>query len=91
MFPVLFSKVRNETMLDKFYKYEFKWIYKLMKIQRICYRSFKINYGKIMMISKVHNKSLQVHNLYMTSRKTIQNMFSSSIKTAAHKECHKGF
>ena len=31
MFPVLFSEVRKERMLDKFYKYEFIWIYKLIK------------------------------------------------------------
>ena len=56
MFPVLFSEVRNERMLDKFYKYEFKWIYKFMKVQRIWYEYFKLS--KIIMISKVHNKSL---------------------------------
>ena len=56
MFPMLFSEVRNERMLNKFYKYEFKWIYKFMKIQRICYEYFKLL--KIIMISKVHHKSL---------------------------------
>ena len=50
MFPMLFSEVRNERMLDKFYKYEFQWI------QRICYEYFKLL--KIIMISKVHHKSL---------------------------------
>ena len=89
MFPMLFSEVRNERMLDKFYKYEFKWIYKFMKIQRICYEYFSLL--KILWYLKCTISLFLVHNLYMTSRKTIQNMFSSSIKTAAHKECHKGF
>ena len=90
MFPVLFSEVRKERMLDKFYKYEFIWIYKLIKNKPIDQVS-KFVIEQLLWYLKFIISLFLVHNLYMTSRKTIQNMFSSSIKTAAHKECHKGF
>ena len=33
MFPVLLSVIRNERMLNTFYKYEFIWIHKFINIE----------------------------------------------------------